>query len=184
MRGRPTKTGRVRWVSPKSEPASSCSGSDGSFTVSTSEIGLLLTEEARRAPVVSDEGDPLAWLPKSSYLALRRYDSLYSALRFLTIAPKSEEVPLGATRRALPERMGRGLLEKFVRDQLAAIHQLRCGTALTASKPIARCSNRKSSSNRNTCTYSRLPGFPNRASSKRLKHVNCSGSSQPANGAA
>ena len=70
-------------------------------------------------------------------------------------------------------------------------HSTKC---LTASKPIApnsqawrtaaaTCSNRKSSSNRNTCTYSRLPGFPNRASSKRLKHVN-SGSSQPANGAA
>ena len=32
--------------------------------------------------------------------------------------------------------------------------------------------------------YSRLPGLPNRASSKPLKHPNCSGNSQPASGAA
>ena len=34
------------------------------------DVGLLLTEEARRASL-PEEGDPLAWLPKRSYLALR-----------------------------------------------------------------------------------------------------------------
>ena len=41
-----------------------------------SEVGLLLTEEARRA-YLPKEGDPLAWLPDWSYLAIR--------LRFLML---------------------------------------------------------------------------------------------------
>ena len=78
------------------------------------EIGLLLTEEARRA-FVRDEGDPLAWLPKSSYLALR--------LRFALLQFRLSQRKYPWERHAGFARAWEEDSWEFVRDQLSAIHQ-------------------------------------------------------------
>ena len=78
------------------------------------EVGLLLTEEARRA-FVRDEGDPLAWLPKSSYLALR--------LRFTLLQFRLSQRKYPWERHAGFARAWEEDSWEFVRDQLSAIHQ-------------------------------------------------------------
>ena len=78
------------------------------------EVGLLLTEEARRA-FVSDEGGPLAWLPKSSYLVLR--------LRFALLQFRLSHKRYPWERHAGFARAWEEDSWEFVRDQLSAIHQ-------------------------------------------------------------
>ena len=78
------------------------------------EIGLLLTEEGRRA-IIPDEGDPLAWLPKSSYLVLR--------LRFALMQMRLNEAKYPWQRHAGFARAWEEDSWEFVRDQLSAIHQ-------------------------------------------------------------
>ena len=78
------------------------------------EVDLLLTEEARRA-FVSHEGDPLAWLPESSYLALR--------LRFALLQFRLHQRKYPWERHAGFARAWEEDSWEFVRDQLSAIHQ-------------------------------------------------------------
>ena len=90
------------------------------------EIGLLLTEEARRA-FVRDEGGPLAWLPESSYLALRLR---YALLQFRLSQRKYPWERHAGFARAWEEDSW-----EFVRDQLSAIHR-----SVKASGAASPCS--------------------------------------------
>ncbi len=56
--------------------------------------------------------------------------------------------------------------------------------AIASPTAAATSSILNASIRRSTCTYSRLPGLPMRASSRRRKVANSSGSCQPASGAA
>src|SRR3954447_13328081 len=54
---------------------------------------------------------------------------------------------------------------------------------MASRTPAATTSRANTSSSRSTCTNSRLPGLPMRASSKRRRIANTSGKPQPAKGA-
>ena len=77
-------------------------------------IGLLLTEQARRA-FVPDEGDPLAWLPKRSYLVLR--------LRFALMQMRLNQAKYPWERYPGFAKAWQEDSWEFVNEQLAAIHR-------------------------------------------------------------